>query len=87
MAKNGKSIIAMPSTASGGKVSRIVPLVTEGSAVTTSRNDVHYVVTEYGIANLKGKTLRQRAEALVAIAHPDFREELTQAIAERFSAK
>lgn len=85
MAKNGKSIIAMPSTASGGKVSRIVPLITEGSAVTTSRNDVHYVVTEYGIANLKGKTLRQRAEALVAIAHPDFREELSQAVAARFS--
>lgn len=85
MAKNGKSIIAMPSTASGGQVSRIVPLLTEGSAVTTSRNDVHYVVTEYGIANLKGKTLRQRAEALIEIAHPDFRAELRQAFSERYS--
>lgn len=84
MAKNGKSIIAMPSTASGGKISRIVPLLTEGSAVTTSRNDVHYVVTEYGIANLKGKTLKQRAEALIQIAHPDFREELGRAFEERF---
>jgi 4-hydroxybutyrate CoA-transferase len=85
MAKNGKSIIAMPSTASGGKVSRIVPLLTEGSAVTTSRNDVHYVVTEYGVANLKGKTLKQRAEALIQIAHPDFRAELEKAFKERFN--
>ena len=84
MAKNGKSIIAMPSTASGGKISRITPFLTEGSAVTTSRNDVHYVVTEYGIANLKGKTLRQRAETLIAIAHPDFRDELKAAYEERF---
>jgi 4-hydroxybutyrate CoA-transferase len=84
MAKNGKSIIAMPSTASGGKVSRITPFVTEGSAVTTSRNDVHYVVTEYGIANLKGKTLRQRAQALIQISHPDFRLELEKAFEERF---
>lgn len=84
LSKGGKSIIAMPSTASKGKVSRIVPFVTEGSAVTTSRNDVHYVVTEYGIANLKGKTLRQRAEALINIAHPDFREALQNEFNSRF---
>lgn len=84
LSKGGKSIIAMPSTASKGKISRIVPLITEGSAVTTSRNDVHYVVTEYGIANLKGKTLRQRAEALIDIAHPDFRDELRNAFNDRF---
>jgi 4-hydroxybutyrate CoA-transferase len=74
--KGGKSIIALPSTASGGKISRIVSVLTEGAGVTTSRNDVHYVVTEYGIANLRGKSVRQRAEALIAIAHPDFRAEL-----------
>lgn len=84
LSKGGKSIIAMPSTASKGKISRIVPLITEGSAVTTSRNDVHYVVTEYGIADLKGKTLRQRAEALINIAHPDFRDELRNAFNDRF---
>jgi 4-hydroxybutyrate CoA-transferase len=72
----GKSIIAMPSTASGGKISRIVVVPDEGAGVTTSRNDVHYVVTEYGIAMLRGKTLRQRARELIAIAHPDFRGEL-----------
>lgn len=72
----GKAIIAMPATAAQGKISRIVPLLDPGAAVTTSRNDVHYVVTEYGIADLRGKTLRQRALALTAIAHPQFREEL-----------
>lgn len=86
MAKFGKSIIAMPSTASGGKVSRIVPLIDEGSAVTTSRNDVHYVVTEFGIASLKGKTLRERALALIEIAHPDFRTALMEAYHARFGA-
>lgn len=56
-----------------GLISRIVPLITEGSAVTTPRNDVNYVVTEYGIAQLKGKTLKERAKALIKIAHPKFR--------------
>lgn len=74
--KNGKSIIAMPSTASGGKVSRIACELDRGAAVTTSRNDVHYVVTEYGVADLRGKSLRERAKALIAISHPDFRAEL-----------
>ncbi len=82
--KGGRSIIAMPSTAGRGATSRIVPLITEGAAVTTSRNDVDYIVTEYGIAKLKGKTLRERAKALIEIAHPDFRAELETAYAERF---
>lgn len=84
MAKGGKSIIAIPSTASKGKLSRIVPFIDHGSAITTSRNDVHYVVTEYGVANLKGKTLRQRALALIDIAHPDFKEELMNEFNRRF---
>lgn len=74
--RGGKSIIALPSTAAGGRVSRIVAKLDVGAAVTTSRNDVHFVVTEYGIADLRGKTIRQRAEALISIAHPDFRQEL-----------
>ncbi|MQL53427.1 4-hydroxybutyrate CoA-transferase [Desulfofundulus thermobenzoicus] len=72
----GKSIIALPSTAGKGKFSRIVAELDKGAAVTTSRNEVHYVVTEYGIADLRGKTLRQRAKELISIAHPDFREKL-----------
>lgn len=85
MAKNGKSIIAMPSTAAKGKISKIVPLLDEGAAVTTSRNDVDYIVTEYGIAALKGKTLRERAKSLIQIAHPDFREELASEYEKRFN--
>ena len=72
----GKSIIAVPSTAAKGKISRICHQLDTGAAVSTSRNDVHYVVTEYGIADLRGKTVRQRAAALTAIAHPDFRDQL-----------
>ena len=74
----------MLSTASGGKISRIVPFIDQGAAVTTSRNDVHYVITEYGIALLKGKTLKDRAKALIKIAHPKFREELKQEYERRF---
>ena len=85
MAKGGKSIIAFPATASGGKRSRIVPFIANGAAVTTSRNDVDYIVTEFGVAHLKGKTLRQRAQSLIAIAHPDFRDELTAEFNKRFS--
>lgn len=84
MAKDGISIIAMPSTAGRGKVSRIVPVLDEGAAVTTSRNDVHYIVTEYGIASLRGKTLKDRAKALINIAHPDFRDELKSEWEKRF---
>ena len=74
--KGGVPIIALPSTARGGTVSRIVPLLNPGAGVVTSRGDVHYVVTEFGVAYLHGRTIRQRAEALIAIAHPDFREQL-----------
>jgi 4-hydroxybutyrate CoA-transferase len=75
--KGGKSIIALPSTAAKGTVSRIACALDAGAAVTTSRNDVHYIVTEYGAAELRGKSIRERAKALIAIAHPDFREKLT----------
>jgi len=75
--KGGKSIIALPSTAAKGKVSRIACELDRGSAVTTSRNDVHFIVTEYGAADLRGKSIRDRAKALIGIAHPDFRESLT----------
>ncbi|MBI5442424.1 MAG: 4-hydroxybutyrate CoA-transferase, partial [Deltaproteobacteria bacterium] len=78
LSKGGRSISVLPSTAKNGTVSRIVPTLPEGSVVTIQRNCVDYVVTEYGIAHLKGKTRRQRSEALIAIAHPKFREELTQ---------
>lgn len=81
--KRGKSIMAIPSTARKGTASRIVPRIAEGAAVTTLRNEVDYVVTEYGIAHLKGRNLRERAEALIAIAHPNFREELREAFRQR----
>ena len=67
-----------------GTVSKIVPLLDEGAAVTTSRNDIDYVVTEYGIAKLSGRTLKERAKALIEIAHPDFREGLKKVYEERF---
>jgi 4-hydroxybutyrate CoA-transferase len=70
----GKSIIAMASTAKEDTISKIVPILDEGACVTTSRNDVHYIVTEYGIANLRGKSLGQRATELIKIAHPKYRE-------------
>jgi acyl-CoA hydrolase len=74
--KWGKPIIALPSTAKDGTVSRIVPRLAPGAGVLTGRADVHYVVTEFGVAYLHGKTIRQRAEALIQIAHPQFRKEL-----------
>jgi len=74
--KGGKPIIALPSTAKGGELSKIVPTLHVGAGVVTTRADVHYVVTEYGIAYLHGRNLRQRAEALINIAHPDFRQML-----------
>jgi len=74
---NGKAIIALPSTAAKGTVSRIVNSLSEGAGVVTTRGHVHWLVTEYGAVNLHGKSLRQRAEALISIAHPDFRAELT----------
>ncbi len=83
--KGGRSIIAMPSTAKGG-ASKIVPMLGAGVAVTTSRTDVDYVITEYGVAQLKGRSLRQRAQSLIQIAHPDFHQELQAAFNSRFSA-
>ncbi len=74
--KGGRSIIALPSTAKGGLISRIVPQLDAGACVTTSRFDVDTIVTEYGVAALRGKTLRQRQKDLIAIAHPNFRAEL-----------
>jgi acyl-CoA hydrolase len=76
--RGGKSFIVLPSTAKDGSVSRIVATLAHGTHVSTSKNDVNFVVTEYGVAQLRGKSARQRAQALVAIAHPDFREELAR---------
>ncbi len=75
--KGGRSYIAFASTANGGGMSRIRPTLTEGAVVSTGKNDVDNIVTEYGIARLRGRTLSQRAKALIAIAHPKFRDELT----------
>jgi len=73
LAPGGKTILALPSTALNGSVSRIVPVLSEGAGVTLTRGDVRYVVTEYGIAYLHGKNIRERAMDLIAIAHPKFR--------------
>jgi GNAT superfamily N-acetyltransferase len=81
--EGGKPIIALPATAKNGTVSRIVPTLATGAGVVTTRADVHFVVTEFGIADLHGKTVRERALALINIAHPDFREELLRAARER----
>ena len=81
--ENGRPIIALPSTAKNGTVSRIVTELAPGAGVTTSRNDVHFVVTEFGVADLYGKTIRERVRALVAIAHPNFRERLAAEAHER----
>lgn len=78
----GKPIIGLPSTAARGKLSRIVPTLAPGAGVVTTRGHVHWIVTEYGAVNLFGLSLRQRAEALISIAHPDFRAELRRAFAE-----
>ena len=80
--KGGLPIIALQSTAKGETISRITPMLTEGSGVVTTRNDVHYVVTEYGVASLYGKSFRERAQELINIAHPKFRNELAKAASE-----
>jgi acyl-CoA hydrolase len=77
LAEEGRAIIALPSTAAGGKFSRITVALKEGAGVTTTRSHVRYVVTEYGVAELFGQSFRERAKRLIAIAHPDFRDELT----------
>jgi acyl-CoA hydrolase len=77
LSPGGKAIIALPSTAKSGSLSRIVPMLDQGAGVTTTRAHVQYIVTEYGVAFLHGKSVRERATALIQIAHPDFRDELT----------
>lgn len=85
--RGGRSILAFPSTAKNGTVSKIVSILPEGSVITTCRNDVDYVVTEYGIAELRGKTLKERAKNLIDIAHPNFREQLKKEYEEKFNIK
>ncbi len=84
LSRGGRSIIAMPSTAAGGKISKIVPLLDTGATVTTHRADVNTIVTEFGIAELKGRTLRERAAALIRIAHPNFQDSLKEEYEKRF---
>jgi acyl-CoA hydrolase len=81
--RGGRPVIALPATAKGGTVSRIQATFEEGTGVVTSRGDIHYVVTEYGIADLWGRSIRQRVEALIGIAHPDFRAGLLAAARKR----
>ena len=83
LSRGGKPVIALPSVTRHGE-SRIVPLLKEGAGVVTTRAHVHYIVTEWGVANLYGKNLRQRARAMIEIAHPDHREALEKAAFERF---
>ena len=92
MAKDGKAkaIIAMPSVTvkkDGTMISKIVPFIDEGAAVTATRHDADYIITEYGIAHIKGKTLKERARALVEIAHPKFREGLKRQFETRFNCE
>jgi acyl-CoA hydrolase len=81
LSPGGKPIIALPSTAAKGKISRLVVQLNAGAGVVTTRGHVHWVVTEYGAVNLHGKSLRERGEALISIAHPDFRSELSRDLA------
>jgi len=83
LSKGGKPIIALPATAKDGTVSRIVPSLKPGAGVVTTRGHVHWVVTEYGAVNLHGLSLRERAEALISIAHPDFRMQLREEIKDK----
>jgi 4-hydroxybutyrate CoA-transferase len=90
MAEDGKSVIAMPSAAvkkDGQVISKIVASLDEGAPVTTSRCDIDYVVTEFGIAEMKGKSLRQRAKNLIQIAYPDARDALKEEFEKRFKEK
>ena len=90
MGEDGKAIIAMPSVTikkDGTMISKIVAFLDHGAPVTTSRNDVDYIITEYGIAPLKGKSLRERARNLINIAHPSVRDELAQEFERRFCEK
>lgn len=83
LSPGGKAFIALPSTAKGGQLSRIVPRLKAGAGVVTTRGHVQWIVTEHGAVNLRGRSLRERAELLISVAHPDFRAELRAAAAER----
>ena len=76
--RDGKAFIVLPSTAKGDTITRVVPTLTPGTHVTTGKNDINYVVTEFGVAQLRGKSAKQRAQEMISIAHPDFRAELTE---------
>jgi len=82
LSRGGKPIIALPSTAAGGRISRLVVQLNPGAGVVTTRGHVHWVTTEYGAVKLHGKSLRGRADALISIAHPDFRAELRRDLAQ-----
>lgn len=87
MSKGGRAIMALSSSAKNGTVSKIVPVLDEGAVVTTPRTDIRYIVTEYGIANMYGKTMHERARALIEIAHPNFRDDLIVTWEQRFKRK
>ena len=76
--RGGKAFMVLPSTAKDDSLTRIVPVLSPGTHVTTSKNDINYVVTEFGVAQLRGKSAKQRAQEMIAIAHPAFRAELTE---------
>lgn len=82
LSKGGRSIIALPSTAANGSLSRIVPALNQGSGVVTTRAHAHYIATEYGVVNLRGKSIKERAIALIGIAHPKFRTQLVAQLEE-----
>jgi len=86
MSRGGRSILAMTSTAGRGKISRVKLFLDAGTPVTTPRDEVQYIVTEYGIADLRGKSNFDRARALIKIAHPDFREQLREEYQRTFGA-
>ncbi|HNU59181.1 MAG TPA: acetyl-CoA hydrolase/transferase C-terminal domain-containing protein, partial [Aquaticitalea sp.] len=86
LSDGGKAIIALPSTTKKG-ISRIVPVLNRGAGVVTTRAHVHYVVTEYGVAHLYGKTIKQRVKALLDIAHPNYRESIEKQYFEMMSGK
>ena len=77
--RGGKAFIVLPSTAQNDRITRIVPTLAPGTHMSTSKNDINYVVTEFGVAQLRGKSAKQRAQEMIPIAHPDFRAELTEA--------
>jgi acyl-CoA hydrolase len=87
LSEGGRAIIALPSTAAGGTVSRISSLLTPGAGVVTTRAHAHYIVTEYGVANLRARSLTERAKALIDIAAPQFREQLARQAFEDWGLK